>query len=246
MQRLWAVLVYLCTLPWRRGEMQLPCGINKHTKHASPEDICKHLYLWAAVGTFTKRLPGPAISSVTMQAKYSFLLNSYNKASLFWQQSDCLTEIKEAHDGLTKHRGSWLRLLISCFFHRCLDFVFYLRLFLQCWCINITTPGHIKMERSLVLVQFQQRILFWLLPPVWSSSSLSCFSFFSPLILESPFSGIWSAVCVDMHYAKNTKISYCMQSQQHAVLTHNPLQSHWRGSHESADSRQLIDRWQEL
>lgn len=63
-QRLWAVLVYLCTLPLHTfaggseekvsGEMQLPLGINKSSRHASPGDICKHLYLCAAVGIFTK------------------------------------------------------------------------------------------------------------------------------------------------------------------------------------------------
>lgn len=56
------------------GEMQLPLGINKCANHTSPEDICKHLYLWAAVGIFIKdcwdkeTIPG-SILSITTQTE---------------------------------------------------------------------------------------------------------------------------------------------------------------------------------
>lgn len=36
------------------GGMQLPLRINKYANHTSPEDTCKHLYLCATVGIFTK------------------------------------------------------------------------------------------------------------------------------------------------------------------------------------------------
>lgn len=57
------------------GEMQLPLGINKCANHTSPEDTCKHLYLWDAVGIFTKHcwdketIPGSTVS-ITIKEKH--------------------------------------------------------------------------------------------------------------------------------------------------------------------------------
>lgn len=60
---------------WGGRGLRLPRGINKH---GSPEDVCKHLYLWVAVGTLAKDCRDRLFPASPRRRKHCFPFVSFS------------------------------------------------------------------------------------------------------------------------------------------------------------------------
>lgn len=68
------------------GGPRLPRGINKHE---SPEDVCKHLYLWVAVGTLAKDCRDRLFPASPRRQKSVVFISSRFHGSLFSEREMC-------------------------------------------------------------------------------------------------------------------------------------------------------------